>query len=173
MQITDSLPLNVIIHVLILFSILSAFFFFHVTGIETAAFNSEFDKMGSLITTQLASLPQSTKQAIRNLPLAQAAALYSVPDETVVEHNKWVARIPLFVLMSLILVLIMPFITCKFCFDMKGLWIHNAIIFTFVGIIEIGFFYFIASNYIPVPPSTMVNTAFSQIKANLSGTPSS
>jgi hypothetical protein len=171
MQITDSLPLNVIIHVLILFSILSAFFFFHVTKIMKAAFNSEFDKLGDVIVEKVSTAPAPVKDFIRKLPLTQMAALYAEEDEVMAEHNKWVARIPLFILLSLVLILTMPFITCHFCFDMKGLWIHNLVIFAFVGAIEIAFFYFIASKYIPVPPSTLVKTAFAQIQKNF-GAPS-
>lgn len=169
-KITDPMPINIIIHVLILFTILSCFFFLYVTTVETDAFNSQIRVVGYTLAAHLKTLPESAKGVIRQLPLADAQLIYSVPDEATVADNAWLQQVPFLVLPTIVAILIVAYLACNHCFDLVGMLVRNLIIFVFIAGVEIGFFYFIASKYVPVPPSTLMNTAYARIQSNAAGT---
>lgn len=166
-KITDPISLNVIVHVILLFTILSLFFFLYISTIMKDAYKNEFDHLGHAIAEKLKDAPASVQQAIRSLPLEKAAALYSLPDPTNEMNNAWLQRIPVILFIGMMLILIVAYMACNYCFDIKHLWIHNIIIFVFIAIIEFGFFYFIAKRFIPVAPSTLAVAAIDRIRKNL------
>ena len=50
--------------------------------------------------------------------------------------------------------------------DLAGIFIENAIIFSFAGLIEYLFFVYIATSYIPVTPDIIATTTFNKISSN-------
>lgn len=166
-KITDPLPLNIVVHVIILFTILSLFFFLYISTIMKNAFKGEFDHLGRELAEKLKDAPPKVKQAIATLPLEKAAVLYSVPDPVNEMNNKWLQRVPIILFAAMMLVLITSYLACDYCYDFKSLWVHNIIIFAFIAVIEFGFFYFIASKFIPVAPSVLVTAAIDRIKTKI------
>jgi hypothetical protein len=165
---TNPIYINVILHVIILFTILSVFFCFEITKTEVNAFQGQINKFGLEITNQLQNYNNpELKTLIQSLPLNIAQELYSKPDPYTVEHNAWIQGCTIFIWISLFILLMVGWASCCYCYNILQYFLENIVIFFFVGIIEVCFFFLIATKYQPVAPSTMVTTIFNTIRKNL------
>lgn len=164
----NHIALNCIMHMLLLFAILSGVFIFVIGPTAEKAFKSEFDELGPILYDKLVKYDNPIlKQAVRVLPLDRAAVLYSVPDRAVKSHNNWIKVTMLLIVLILFAVIVMMWLGCCMCFPMGKVLAENLIIFAFVGLVEFGFFWFIARKYVPTAPSLMVDTVFDTAEQHL------
>jgi hypothetical protein len=174
-----SLAFNILLHMFILFLFLSLLFKIFISKLETSKFQ---DEMASLID-------ENTTDALNNYSLTHADLksniknnanllntlnqMYSVPDPVTNNNNDWVMSFDnvmlVLIALSILIVLCFLYFSCKKCINLKEVLLENLIIFACVGVIEYVFFTQIAFNYIPVPPSLLINTVYATAKQNLVG----
>jgi len=168
--------INVILHVAILFFILSMFFMFYVSKIIRQSFEHELEHLiKKNINESLNSLSHEEqlvlKQASKSVDLSKLIKYYSKEDKTIKSHNDWLFKtiitINVFLLILTIVVLVTSNTLCSKA-DIQHMMIENLIIFAGVGAVEFMFFKFIALNYIPAPPSLMVTSIIDGLKNSLS-----
>ena len=167
---------NILVHVIILFTFLSAFFFFYVSQIESDAFKSEvgvFIEKG--INDMLDKDPQMLDKIEALKPtITKLMKLYDKPMRSTVEHNiniKLMATFSLLILFGILLTIVLTVtFECHKNVSIGHILIENVIIFICIGIVEYMFFTKVAVKYIPVSPSIMVNTMFSTAKSTLANT---
>lgn len=162
--------MNVILHVIILFTFLSAFFFLFVSNIEKSTFENEIgnlieDNMKNLIDTK----PEIKQYLAEIKPyLLPITKLYDHPDRYTLERNILIKFSSIFVVIMLVGIFITILATVKFAcgknISSTDLVIENIIIFIFVGIIEYMFFTRIAIKYVPATPSLLVDTIINTLK---------
>jgi hypothetical protein len=173
-QSSTYLAINVLIHVIILFSFLCVFFFAYVSKIEGKAFQ---DELGNMIEQDLGKIlneNQDVNIEIKKFTplLKRLQTLYDKPDRFTQERNKMLKIIAMVIIGGLFVLLGAIFFTVKFdChknIDIKPIIFENIILFIFVGITEYIFFTNIAIKYIPTKPSLLVNTMINTLKEQLS-----
>ena len=166
------LILDVLIHVLILFTFLCVFFFTFISKIEQKAFQ---DELGNMIEKNVTTLIDDNKNNVlpyinRAKPyLENLEQVYNTPNKTVVETNKTIKMCCIFVVIALVLVIatILVFANNR-KFNMKHILLENIVTFIFIGIIEFWFFTNIAIKWVPTTPSLMVNSLYKSVGSNLS-----
>ena len=165
--------MNILIHVIMLFSFLSLFFFLYVSKVEEDAFKNEF---GNIIETNLNEFIENNKilkPEIKDLSpwLSQVENMYSSYDRSTKERNILVKFSSIFVLLILlsifITIVLTLFLGCDKRFSLKHILIENTIVFILIGIVEYMFFTKVAIKFIPTPPSLLVNTLIDTIKQQL------
>ena len=168
-----SSSLNILIHVVILFTFLSALFFVYISRVESEAFKSELgDIVEKSVSNILEKQPEIANYTEMISPqLTTFANLYAKPARYVIEHNtvvKFSAVFTILLLLAVILsILLVVKLECGENIGLKDILVENIIIFTLVGFVEYLFFTRVAIKYIPTPPSLLTNTIFDSIKKNI------
>jgi hypothetical protein len=165
--------LNILIHITILFCFLSAFFILYVSNVEKQAFDSELEaNIGPNMQAAFSKLDPKAKSAFttiaRYLPFDSLIKLYDRPSDVVTNNNQWLFRVIVIINVALVILIIASVIivtySCERCVPLKDILIENAIIFSFVGLIEYMFFTHVAVKYIPIKPSTMITAFINDLK---------
>ncbi len=173
--------INVSLHVILIFLFLSGFFFFYITKLETSIFNQQID---NFINEQLKNIKinENDNQQVYGvynlitLSLGKEAPqkivdIFKPPSDLVEENNKWLFRLTLgiciFLILLFIMVLFIKIYSCNYNVPLFSIIIENIVIFIFVGIVEFLFFKNIASKYVPIKPSLMINTIIDTFTSNL------
>lgn len=169
--------IDIAVHVLILFTILSWFFMLYTSKIEKRALNDQLkDNISYTIDKFLGSLNLVQKQELKEMGDGQNVAVLrevlKQPDQNTETNNKWLFRtiiytnVILFVLVTLVIVLLTK--QCDQCIDLKHILIVNFITFTFVGGFEYLFFKNVGIKYVPSKPSTISNVFSQRLEQNMS-----
>lgn len=156
--------INVVLHIFILFTILSIFYLSFISKVETDALNYELDQIiDEGIGANVKKLPNNLKRFLKEVPIEQIQKLYNQPDPVRELNNQWVSRsiitMSLTLLVSLLLIVYVLKSGCNTCIDYSALFWENLITFLFVGTVEGAFFIYIAFKYIPVAPSFLMQKA--------------
>jgi magnesium-transporting ATPase (P-type) len=187
-----SLFLSCFLHGIILFTILCVLYITVIEKLTAAAFEHEINSnLDDSLPEALKnfdinlddSLPEdlknfdinssgsnyfSLKKSLKSIPLDKIASIYSSPDPNIEAHNNWLKNFMIFSLVSSFAVIIVSCVILYFSCGKKinffYILLENIIIFIFVGIFEAFFFLNIGSKYIPVPPSFIINTIYSDLK---------
>ena len=168
--------INLIIHVLILFTFLLMFFMFYISRLERDTFKEQIhDIIDTNLSNVLNTLNEGDKTELKNalklLPYDTLNKLYSKASTDISEHNKWLFRIAGMGVAVLIIAIIAIIFTLKYscnqCVSWGPIILENVVIFSFVGLIEYMFFTRIISKYTPAPPSLMIKSLIDSIKENL------
>lgn len=166
--------LDVMIHMVILFTFLSLFFFMYASKAATHAFQEEIGNNLEKALTQI--LDKNRNQVLPSIngirpALLQWQNLYSSPQPYSIERNKLIKFSSIFIILLLLCAIISIILTarieCGKNFDVWHIIIENAIVFIFIGIVEYWFFTNIAMKFIPTSPSLMVNTMIETVKDEL------
>jgi hypothetical protein len=167
--------MDVLLNLLLMFTILSCLFMVYISKIETSAYQDEINgKLTDAIKTYLDEADQQSPEVYKSLKALfdkypqLPELLADESDNLSAENNKWLFR----VIIIFIVVLLVFFIF--FCFMLGFVRDHNIniwkkvgwtlFIFLFVAIVEGGFFIEIARKYIPTAPSTLVNAIAQQLQ---------
>lgn len=165
--------LNITIHVIILFSFLSLFFFLYVSRVEENAFKTE---IGNLIDDNMYTILEDHKAAIK--PMIQNATptlqvlktQFAEPEAATIKQNafvKFTAGFTILMLLGICLSIVLTLvIDCKKKVPISQILLENTFTFLLVGIIEFLFFTKIAMKFVPAPPTLMLKTIFQTFIAN-------
>jgi hypothetical protein len=162
--------INGIVHVFILLTIISAFFFIYVSQLATKKFHNELtDVMNNNIDPALknADKNQIIKKILQGMNLSQQANYFKKDSETTTIQNKWLMQATIGIIIMLILTMIIVlFITSLFCrkIPFGTILRENIILFALIGAVEIVFFLYIAKNFIPTKPSLVMETVVNSLK---------
>jgi hypothetical protein len=164
--------INAIVHVFILLTIISAFFFVYVSQLATSKFHNELaDVMNNNLgpTLKNADKDQYLKKILKGMNLSQAAQYFNTENEATTIENKWLMQATIGIIIMLILsMIVVLFITKLFCkkIPFGAILRENIILFMLIGGVEIVFFLFIAKNFVPTKPSLVMETVVSSLKRN-------
>lgn len=166
--------LNVIMHIIILFTFLAGLFFIYISKVEANALKNEFgDIVEKIVTKILERYPIVTaenKEEIIKL-VDFAIPFYTQPSKATVERNIMVKFLSVFTILLFVSIFLSIYLTIRFeCGKDVGLLriaVENIVIFVLVGIVEFVFFTKVAMKYIPTSPSLISQTIINTIKENL------
>jgi Na+-transporting methylmalonyl-CoA/oxaloacetate decarboxylase gamma subunit len=165
------LSLNIVLHMLILFTFLSLLFFMFISKVEEDAFKKEIgDLLGKTINNVLENNKEQALPVIDQLrpALRYFQTVYSSPDRQTLKQNIMIKFMSVFVGLLLISMFMSITITamseCKHSVPLGRLILENVIIFAFVGVVEYLFFVNVAMKYIPAPPSLVVKTIIATLR---------
>jgi hypothetical protein len=172
---STNFALGAVLHVFILFSILTVFFLLVIRHVAKNAIEKEMKEnihealahhlpvadllSGGRVCTTL----KSNEPALNIL-----AEIYSKPDAVTSTYNSWVYLVSILGCIAIAVILMAIYTTlrlsCGYCGSLQMLLAENAIIFTFVGLTEYLFFIHIVSKFVPIPPSFLVQTFLEELK---------
>lgn len=163
---------DVLVHVTILFVFLTVFFMFYISKIMKSSIEKEVhENITNGISSLLNKFSSGTfniKNLTKQLPLDNIAKKYDEPSDVVTVNNKMVFTNAILTCVTLILtIFIICFIvkmSCNQCIPIMKILKENAILFTFIGVIEFLFFKFVALKYIPVEPSYIIKSAIETLQ---------
>jgi len=168
---------NIVVHMLILFTFLTLFFMFYVSKIASNAFEKEFD---ILIGKNVLKYLQENDDGQIKYALQSSTSMnaldtfekwYSQSSKDVETHNTWMRRMSYtiigFVIISIALAIGLLYFSCGQKVPIGTILYENVIIFTFIGIAEYLFFTNIAMKFIPAPPSLLVKSVIDAFKREL------
>lgn len=170
------LVINVIIHMIILFIILSGLFWLFIAKKSSEALTKEINQNVDKVFEKL-NLSPTDKTAIHKYVNDNKSLLdilekqYHQPDPIVTKNNNWLKIFNItslaILVVTLVVVLTVLSLSCSMCIPIWHILKENLILFTFVGIIEGLFFYYIAMHYVPVTPSIAVNAFIDRVNDKL------
>jgi hypothetical protein len=178
---TDLLVVDIFVHVIILLGLLLSFFVLVISKLETKELTGQITNQ---IDTNLPKLyndinKSSPNNAFQTLAkslnkggdksiLSVMERYYDKPDATTESENSMPILGALIVLLSLTggLIAIWAVLkySCNKCIPLGRIIFENIVLFGCIGIIEILFFNFIASKYVPTLPSYFVNETLESMK---------
>jgi hypothetical protein len=166
--------INAIVHVFILLTIISAFFFIYVSQLASSKFHDELeDVMNDNLEPALQNADKKgyIKNILKGINLSQAAQYFNKENEATTIQNRWLMQATIGIIIMLMLTMIIVlFITKLFCkkIPFGSILRENIILFALIGSVEIIFFLYIAKNFIPTKPSLVMQTVVNSLKTNFS-----
>lgn len=164
---------DILIHVTILFSFLSAFFFMYISRIESDAFKNE---LGGLIKDKINELVDKNPEIVFELSdqkqyIQRLATHYNTETKESLQRNIMIKFLSVFTVLILLAIILSIILTTYFECDKKinlgSILLQNIIIFIFIGIVEYNFFTRVAAKYTPVVPSLMTTTMLDTFKSEM------
>lgn len=177
-NVTDT-HLNFIFHALILFTFLTIFYFMYIVKLTKSVFKNEISEISEIMEKSIANEIEEIKKdknlgaLLSLLSLDDIQKEYSNENKTVSAHNNGIKNVVLTVNILLWIFLVTTIIILKKKCEngcdthIVHILFENALIFVLIGSIEFLFFKFIASKYIPVPPSFMTTYFLENIQKKL------
>jgi hypothetical protein len=174
--------LNISVHLLILFTFLTIFFFAYISKLSKKSIQ---DAMDGLINQQvgklLTGIDNWDKKLNSDYPTIKWKEVNKLAKQVIdksqgempeiTDNNTKLQFIGMTMIGSLVVLTIGMFVYFRY---IKGYDIHigqiiaeNFVVFLFVGVIEFAFFMYIASKYIPVTPDFVATSALDRVKTNL------
>ena len=170
----DIFIIDIFIHIIILLSILLTFFIFVISKLEKKELTKQIKNQIDVNMPKLYKNINGLKQALQPLNEEKPSIFetmekfYDKPDTTTEYWNNTSIIGTIIILISLICGFIAIWFilksSCNKCIPLGKIIIENIILFGFIGLIEILFFKFIASQYVAVLPSYLVNQTFNSFK---------
>jgi len=151
--------INLYLHSMILFCILTLLFFGYITGLTTKLFDKELEHLTKNAVKQyINEIKQSAiyKYISTYIPIAQMRQWYDKPYASVEKHNTELKYKVYLTIMTLLMVFAILIVSVKCSgrpVSIGHILTENGIAFLFIGIVELLFFTQIAFKYVPVKPS--------------------
>lgn len=177
--------LDIALHVLILFTFLTIFFFVYISKLEKQNLNNVTDslieeKTGNLLNT-VDEWQNKLKKLNDNIDIKidwnvvnniSDKLIEKSKDETVQikNNNDKLFKESMIIILSLFILfigLVIVLFLLGYNIHLKHIIIVNLIIFSLTGVIEYLFFTNVASKYIPVNPDFTTNTILDRLKKNI------
>lgn len=168
--------IDILIHVTILFGVLSMFFMFYVSKVIKNALAFQLEALVNEHMTKMLSSVVADEQEIVNALSPYSSVIlqhfisnYSTEYEKMRTYNTQLFTIIILINVALIGIVVFTVFTTNSlsAADIKYILIENAIIFSCIGLIEFLFFKFIIMQYIPLPPSAMGEFVLESVKNSL------
>ncbi len=166
---------NVYVHVLFLFIILSCLFMFVISKLTTQGANEAFVTLATQsIDEQFTKLnPEQqalARKALQGIDLNTLSEMFNHEEKTRKYNNEAIfesIKSNIFILvLFLILIVIFAKLVC-YKLPIKHILLENVIIFAGIGLVEFMFFKYIILNFIPVEPSFLVKYLLDRVKSTL------
>lgn len=161
-----------LLHVLILFTVLTLFYKLYIGKAETEAFQHEFERLiDSKLSanTDLKRIMSSAvgKHLVKTKNYAALEGLYAEPEGGVRANNTWLFRAAGLASLGMAGMIACLVAAAPGRVPFMSILGHNLVTFALVGVVEILFFVHIISKYAPAPPSLMIKRAIAAAKEAL------
>lgn len=168
----DEWMVDIFIHVTILILVLSVAFWVLVAPVEKKAFDDKIqDQIKHAMGIAFENMPQDTVQNLSQVDLSVLSKYYDRSDESTSVWNSWLKRSNVMMAAVLIVTLILVWailsFSCGKCIPLRRLLVENFVLFACIGVVEALFFIKVASRFVPVAPSYMVQQFFTDLKTKL------
>ncbi|ARF09484.1 hypothetical protein Indivirus_1_107 [Indivirus ILV1] len=170
------LGINAILHIFILFLILSLFFRFYVSNVIKNALNNELENLinENVENAINKNLSETQKKELNKIASSESTErlhkYYDQENKIVATNNNWLFR-DMFTITGILFVLTLLIIITSYLLcsgiNISKLILENVLIFIGVGIVEFMFFTFVATKYSPAPPSLMVKSILENLNKSL------
>lgn len=171
----SEISVNVTIHVLILFTILSLLFWNVISQLEESAFNNEMQQMTTDgVTNALSSLDKSQNGQVKTYINNNLSTFKTLRDISNTENemkktnNEWLMTCNV-MCVAFLFILLITMIVCLRNVPVKFLLKENLVVFCFIGLVEVAFFLVVAQHFIPIKPSSTTLGIYSRAKQNILG----
>ncbi len=161
------------VHALILFTILTSFFLLYITKLTRKEISNQ---VGNLIEDSVPKIIQNGKKELgpdfiailKEIPYEKLKKEYSGPDEYQELNNSWLKEIIILTNIGLFIlvtgtIMILSFL-CNSNINIVEILKLNLITFTFVGMVEYLFFTNVALKFVPTPPSLMLTSIIDNLR---------
>ena len=160
--------INIFIHILYLFVLLSCLLLLLMSKKTTDAINDNISNtINKRFNTMYNNLTPYDKLYIKGINIEKFLKLYEKEDIVKTTNNKGIKKNIVTIIIILILSLIFILISCKLlCHDVpiKHMLISNTLTFIALGVSELLFFLYFIFKYIPVKPSVLYNDILDNIR---------
>lgn len=169
--------INIGIHIYILFTFLTIFFFLYASKLAKKSINRALsniiDKETNKFLTQLNTMDKKIAEVEINWDnvnkIAQKIEQSSQGElSSITEHNERLRKVAISIVIGLGVFLVLLYLYFRLSKGYKiklgNIILENLVIFTFIGIIEYLFFTRIASKYIPTTPDFVVSSILDRVK---------
>lgn len=158
-----------LLHVTLLFTVLTFFFQLFISKVEEKAFKSEFAKLVNTSIANNATLKRAMgsivgKHVAKSKNVQALHRLYSEPDDFVQANNTWLFRSSLIASAGMVAVIAAISWASAGRVPLTELVGHNVAAFALVGVVEYFFFTRVAMKFQPAAPSVLVTSAISKAK---------
>lgn len=168
--ISTEFSIDIILHSLILFTFLSLFYMFYICEISKKAFDNEISNGVEKLVKKFAGhvKDEKIKEHLKKVPYDFFIDMYKEQSEYVSIQNDWLfytLKVSLVVSWTLLIFIIFLLKSkCGENIDIFNIVKNNCTTFIFVGLVEYMFFTNVATKFIPMEPSVLTDTFFSEIK---------
>jgi hypothetical protein len=161
------------IHALILFTFLTSFFLMYVSKLSVYELR---EQLSNIIEKDLGNVIRENKHKYQDLlstplnviPYTKLKSYYNKEDSFQSLNNKWLKESLLITNFSLFIIVVGSiFLISNICnieLDVKELLILNTLTFMGIGVVEYLFFTHVALDYVPTPPSLLIDTIINNTK---------
>lgn len=161
-----------LVHVTMLFTVLTLFFKLYISKVESKAFRQEFGRLVDHTVEGNATLKKAMgsvvgKRVAKSKNVRALKALYSQPDAGVAQNNKWLFRAAFTGALGLAGIVAGMAWAAGGGVDLGGIVRHNLLTFALVGVVEFVFFTRVAVKFQPAPPSVLITSAIAAAKASV------
>ena len=158
-----------LLHVTMLFTVLSLFFQFFISKTTTNAFKSEFGHLVNQNVESNAHIKKAMssvigKDIVKTKNWHALHDLYSQEDDFVKANNNWLFRASLLASAGLTAVILAITWASGGQVPLGSLLRNNLITFALVGVVEYIFFTRVAMRFQPAPPSLLITSAMAKAK---------
>ena len=154
---------TVSVTVAILFTLLTFVFVYYAAGVLRSAVQKELAEQIHHSLSHLEINPSAASAPSREI-LDRLNKLFSVEDPAIKLSNMWLFR-TMFIVSGLLMTFAIIVLICSVKKIKVGHLIgENLLIFFFVGIVELMFFQYVATKYIPTPPSFVTTVVLDELK---------
>jgi len=160
-----NLTLSALLHIFILFSVLSSLFILIISKLEARAFNDEIQSVAQdkLLPALKKHSTPATDAILRRLNYDKLEAYYNQTSNEITVNNNWLKGAMIAGNVILFLVIISLTFAWRGCLNFKHVFIENVVVFALVGVFEFLFFKNVASKYVPVAPSTIQRVVYDNL----------
>lgn len=169
--------INCLLHIFILFLFLTLFFFIYIKNVEDNNYAKIVNIYGNSLDKYLNSLNDNEKQGFcfilnkNPIDLNKIIKNNKSPNEYVLMNNKWLKRICIIILSTLLFIIFLIIFIMNFIYkksvNIFEILLENLIVSIIVGTIEVGFFIFVAQNYVVTTPATIGDSIINDLEKNL------
>jgi len=169
-----SFIINIFLHIFILLTFLTLFFFQHIAGVTQDEIDSN---MKDILKTETIKFLDFSSQnvTITNWKDIESVsdfmiARYSSDNETIKDHNNQLFQKCIYVIILIVIIilfLVMWGWLRNIDMSLTHLMLENIVTFTLIGCIEVYFFINIASKYVPVYPDDAIKTVYVSLRSRL------
>jgi hypothetical protein len=172
--ISDEWILDIYVHVTILLLVLSAAFWIFIAPLEKNTFEGQvIDQTHNAMNKAFKNVDTKDlkKDGVSERALPALSKYYSSPDAVTKDYNAWLLRVNIIILATVLIgffvvVAILRY-SCNRCIPIGRILAENALLFVCIGVVEVVFFLKVASKFVPITPSYIVNQFLTDLKKSL------
>lgn len=164
--INTEFAIDMILHSMILFTFLSVLYIMYISKLSKKIFDNEISKNIDKLAKNLTK-NDNTKKYLQNIPYDSLISMFEEESDYLTIQNDWLFGTIKYGLIAMWIIFI-GFIfmlknNCSTEINITEMIKNNAVTFLLIGIFEYMFFTNIAIKFVPIEPSVLTNTFFSDL----------